>query len=120
MPSFHESNTVFYIDTSKIITSRWKKSKASLGTQRILLNIICDLIQVVRGRGVFSDFSYPDPITDMFLDIVGNMLCGYAGPGGHIRGAVSEMRALDSKHCVDMGLRRKVLTVLIEFQSTRN
>ncbi len=98
MPSFHESNTVFYIDTSKIITSRWKKSKALLGTQRILLNtIICDLIQVVRGRGVFSDFSYPDPITDMLLDMVGNMLRGYAGPGGHIRGAGWEMRALNSK-----------------------
>ncbi|KAF8269486.1 hypothetical protein EI94DRAFT_1725132 [Lactarius quietus] len=87
IPSLHESNIVRHNDASKIITSRWKegsiyyigafkiitshleKSKDSLGTQRILLNIICDLI--IRSRGVFSsDFSYPKPITTMLVDTV--------------------------------------------------
>ena len=94
IPSLHESNSVFYIGTFKIITSHWEESKDSLGTQHILLNIVCDLI--IQGRGVFSDFSYPEPITTMLLDMVGNMLRGYTGPDEHIRDAVREIENVDS------------------------
>ncbi|KAH9008787.1 hypothetical protein EDB85DRAFT_1542858 [Lactarius pseudohatsudake] len=74
VPSLHESNSVFYIGAFKIITSHWEETRESLGTQHILLNIICDLI--IRDRGVFSNFSYPESITTMLLDMVGNMLQG--------------------------------------------
>ncbi|KAH9172742.1 hypothetical protein EDB89DRAFT_2069411 [Lactarius sanguifluus] len=78
VPSLHESNSVFYIGAFKIITSHWEETRESLGTQHILLNIICDLI--IRDRGVFSNFSYPESITTMLLDMVGNMLQGICGP----------------------------------------
>ncbi|KAH9008990.1 hypothetical protein EDB85DRAFT_1511859 [Lactarius pseudohatsudake] len=93
VPSLHESNSVFYIGAFKIITSHWEKTRESLGTQHILLNIICDLI--IRDRGVFSNFSYPESITTMLLDMVGNMLQG-----------------VDSRICTDMGLRSRALAAI--------
>jgi hypothetical protein len=107
MPSFHESNSVYYIGAFKIITSHWKESMDSLGTHQILLNILCDLI--IKGRGVFSDFSYPEPITSMFVDMVGHILQGYSGPDEHIRDAVREIENVDSLICMDMRLRRRAL-----------
>ncbi|KAH9061787.1 hypothetical protein EDB83DRAFT_2675448 [Lactarius deliciosus] len=55
--SLHESNSVFYTSTFKIITSHWEESRQSLGTHCILLNIICDLI--IPGRGIFSGLFMP-------------------------------------------------------------
>ena len=110
MPSLHQSNSAFYIGTFKVITSHWEESRESLGTQHILLNIICDLI--IPSRGVFSDFSYPEPITTMLLQMVANMLRGYAGPDGHIRGAQQEINGVDLRICTDMGLRRRALAAI--------
>jgi hypothetical protein len=110
MPSFHESNSVYYIGAFNIITSHWEKSKESLGTHHILLNILCDLI--INGRGVFSDFSYPEPITSTFVDMIGNMLQGYTGSDEHIRDAVREIENVDSLICMDMRLRRRALAAL--------
>jgi hypothetical protein len=113
MPSFHESNSVYYIGAFKTITSHWEESKESLGTHHILLNILCDLI--IKGRGVFSDFSYPEPITSMFVDMVGNMLQGYTGADEHIRDAVGEIEHVDSLICMDMKLRRRAWGALPRF-----
>ncbi|KAH9041171.1 hypothetical protein EDB84DRAFT_1576853 [Lactarius hengduanensis] len=110
IPSLHESNSVFYNGTFKIITSHWEKSRESLGTQHILLNIICDLI--IRDRGVFSNFSYPESITNTLFGMVGNMLRGYGGPDEHIRGAVQEIKSVDSRSCMDVGLQRRALTAI--------
>ncbi|KAH9017069.1 hypothetical protein EDB84DRAFT_1522539 [Lactarius hengduanensis] len=93
IPSLQGSNSVFYIRTFKIITSHWMKGRESLGTQCILLDIICDLI--IRGRGVFSDFSCPESIATKLLDMAGNMLHGYVGPDEHIRDAVREIESAD-------------------------
>jgi hypothetical protein len=113
IPSCHGSNSVFYIGAFKIITSRWEKSKDSLATQHILLNVLCDLI--IKDRGVFSDFSYPEPITTMFVDMVGNMLQGYTGADEHIRDAVREIENVDSLSCLDMRLRHRVWAALPRF-----
>ncbi|KAH9057197.1 hypothetical protein EDB87DRAFT_1131786 [Lactarius vividus] len=111
IPSLHESNSVFYNGTFKIITSHWEKSSESLGTQHILLNIICDLI--IRDRGVFSDFSYPESITTTLFEMVGNMLRGYAGPNEHIRDAVREIESVDSRNNrVDVRLRSRALAAI--------
>ena len=110
MPSLHESNKVFYTSTFKIITSHWERSKESLGTQRILLNIICDL--TIRDRGLFSNCSYPKSTTTMLLDMVGNILQGYAGPDDHIRDAVLEIENVDSRNCMDTKLWRSAFTLL--------
>ncbi len=118
IPSLHESNNVFYIGTFKIITSHWMESRESLGTQHILLNIICDLI--IQGRGVFSDISFPESITTMLLEMVGNMLQGYAGPDGHIRDAVREIESVDSRSCMDMRLQRLALAAILGSRGNRS
>jgi hypothetical protein len=110
IPSLHESNSAFYIGTFKAITSNWAESKASLGTNHTLLNIVCDLI--IRDRGVFSNFSYPESITTMLLEMVGNMLQGYVGPDEDIRGLLEEMEGVDSRNCQDRKLQRKALATL--------
>jgi hypothetical protein len=117
LPSFHESNSVFYGGTFKIITSHWEESKDSLGTQHVLLNITCDLI--IQGRGTFSDFSFPEVVTTMLLDMLGNMLQGYLGSDGHIRDAVREIASVDSLTCMDMRLRRRALTTLSRYVEAR-
>ena len=108
-PSLHESNSVFYICTFKVITAHWMESKESLGTQHILLNIILDLI--IRDRGVFSNFLYPEPITTMLVDMLDNMLQGYAGSdeGIRIRDAVLEIELADPRNCMDNKLRCRTL-----------
>ena len=113
IPTLHESNRVFYVGAFKIITSHWEESKDSPGTNYILLNIICDLI--IKGRGVFSDFSYPEAITSMLVDMVSNMLRGYTGPDEHIRNAVWEIENVDSLICMDMRLRRRAWGALPRF-----
>jgi hypothetical protein len=110
IPSLHESNSVFYIGAFKAIMSRWEESKDSLGTQHVLLNIICDLI--IKGRGVFSDFSYPDAVTTILVDVVGDMVRVYAGSDVHIRDAVREIENVDTLTCMDMRLRRRALAAL--------
>jgi hypothetical protein len=110
IPSLHESNNAFYIGTFNIITSHWKESKESLGTHHILLNILCDLI--IKGRGVFSDFSYPEPVTTRLLDMVSDMLRVFTGPDKHIRDAVLEIENVDTLICMDMGLQRRALVAL--------
>ncbi|KAH9074320.1 hypothetical protein EDB83DRAFT_2549766 [Lactarius deliciosus] len=117
VPSLHESNSVFYIGAFKIITSHWEDTRESLGTQHILLNIICDLI--IRDRGVFSNFSYPESITTMLLDMVGNMLEGYVGPDEHIRSAEQEIEGVDSRICTDMGLRSRALAAIPRSRRSR-
>jgi len=116
IPSLHESNDAFYIGTFKIITSHWEESKASLGTQCILLNLVCDLI--IRERGVFSNFSYPELITMKLLEMVSKILREFKDPDGHIRDAVSEIEHVDSLKCMDMRLRESALVALQRFRST--
>ncbi|KAN0136284.1 hypothetical protein V8E53_005889 [Lactarius tabidus] len=113
IPSSHESNGAFYIGTFKAITSHWEESKASLGTQCILLNLVCDLI--IRNRGIFSGFSYPESIASMFVDMVGNMLQGHTGPDKHIRDAVREIENVDSLDCMDSRLRLRARRALPRF-----
>jgi hypothetical protein len=114
IPSLHESNSVIYIGAFKIITSHRMESKKSLGTQLTLLNIICDLIIRDRASGVFafSDFLYPEPITTMLLDMVSNMLQGYAGPDGDIRDAVKEIESVEPRNCMNTKLRRRALAAI--------
>ena len=110
IPALHESNSVFYVGAFKIITSHWEQSKDSPGTQYILLNILCDLI--IKSRGVFSDFLYPEAITSMLVDMVSNMLQGYPDSDEHIRDAVREIESVDSFTCMDVRLRRRALVAL--------
>jgi DNA-directed RNA polymerase subunit L len=114
IPSLHESNCVFYIGTFKIIASHWEESKKSPGTHHTLLNILCELI--IRDRGVFSNFSYPEPITTVLVEMVSNMLQGmlqtYADPDEDIRDLLQEIVNVDPSNCMDRKLQQRALTAI--------
>ena len=92
-----------YTGTFNVITSGWEKSKDSSGTQRILLNILCDLI--IQGRGIFSDFSYPGYIVHMLLELVGHMIDGHGTDHTLINSAIEELQNVNFRDCMDRGLR---------------
>ena len=105
-----ELKRVFYTGTFKVIISSWENSKRSFGTQRILLNLIGDL--VIKSRGVFSDFSYPGYIVDMLLELVGHMIDGDGYAHLHILAAIEELWCVNSRDCKDSDPRKKALWTL--------
>jgi len=80
--------TAFYIGALKDITSDWKQYKASLGTQKIILNLICDI--GVRDRGIFSNYPYPDDITTELVGLLCKMI--QERESDYIRDAMEEFR----------------------------
>lgn len=104
-----DSNEVFFRGTFKVITSRWMDSKQSLGTQKIILNLACDL--VIRGRGVFSDFDYPTYITDMLFKLIGDILDEYTG-SSHTNDVQRELEDDGSRNRMDMRLLPKALAAI--------
>ena len=100
--SSSELKVDIYTDTFNVITSRWEKSRYSSGTKRILLNLLCDLI--IKGRGIFSDFSYPGYIVEMLLELVGNMV-----ESDEHDDALEELWNVNSRDCMDRSLRSKAL-----------
>jgi hypothetical protein len=108
--SLSELKEVFYTGTFKVITSNWERNKNSAGTQRILLDLLCDL--VIRSRGVFSDFSYPPYVVDMLLDLVGKMVEGHGGLHAHINEIIRELEDDRMWNRMDSGLRDKALSAI--------
>jgi len=108
--SSSEMTKALYTGTFNVITSNWKKSKNSAGTQRILVDILCDL--VIQGRGIFSDFSYPPYIVEMLLDLVGNIVQGHGGSQPHINDITQELEDNNFRHRMDNDLRDKVLSAI--------
>jgi hypothetical protein len=105
-----ELTKVFYTGTFEVITSNWEKSKKSAGTQRILLDLLCDL--VIRGRGVFSDFFYPPYIVQMLLDLVEKMVEGHSGLNPHINEVIEELEDDDFRNRMDNSLRDRALDAI--------
>jgi len=83
-----EIHITFFIGAFKAITSDWEQSKGSLGTQQIILNLVCDI--AVRDRGLFSNFPYPEFITNELLELLGKMVEGQTNP--YIDAALEELR----------------------------
>jgi len=107
-----ELKKAFYTGTFDVIKSNWTKSKDSTGTQRILLDILCDLI--IQGRGIFSDFRYPRYIVEMLLDLVGNMVegLGQSGPHPHIGDLLDELMDGSLNNRMNIGLRNEALNTI--------
>lgn len=80
--------TTFYIGALKDITSDWKQYKDSPGTQKIILNLICDI--GVRDRGIFSNYPYPDEITTELVELLCKMIQGRESD--YIKDAMEELR----------------------------
>ena len=118
LSSMSPLSEVFYTGTFKVITSNWEKSKNSAGTQRVLLDLLCDL--VIRSRGVFSDFTYPPYVVKMLLDLVGEMVKGHGGLLPHVNEAIQELEDDSLWNRMDNRLRDKVLWVINPFTDTPN
>jgi len=116
MSSSSELKEVFYTGTFNVITSSWEKSKNSAGTQRVLLDLLCDL--VIRDRGVFSDFSYPPYIVDMLLDLVGKMVEGHGGSHPHINDVIQELEDDNLWNRMDNSLRDRALSAILDTASS--
>ena len=85
--------TTFYIGAFKAITSDWEKYKDSYGTQQLLLNLVCDI--GVQDRGIFSNFRYPDELTNELVELLRKMIEGQ--PSTYINAAMEELRNVGFK-----------------------
>ena len=110
--SSSELKKVFYTGTFDVIKDNWTKSKDSAGTQRILLELLCDLI--IQGRGIFSDFLYPRYIVEMLLDLVGKMVqgLGQRGPHPHIDDLIDELTDESLGNRMNIVLRDEALSTI--------
>ena len=107
-----ELKEIFYTGTFNTIKFDWEKSKNSVGTQRVLLDLLCDLI--IGNRGAFSNFSYPPYIVDMLLDLVGKMVEGYNHDGSlkHIDDIIRELEEVRFRNPMNKELLHKVLDAI--------
>ena len=87
LPLSPENHFSLLVGTLKAITSDWKQHKNSIGTQRVILNLICDM--AIINRGLVSNFVYPRCITDKLLVLLENMVEGQSG--SHIDEAMKEL-----------------------------
>ena len=108
--SSSELKEVYYTGTFKAITSDWKDRKNSVGTQRILLDLLCDL--VIGSRGAFSNYSYPPYIVENLLELVGNMVEGHEGFHAHIDDIIQELEEVNFRNRMDNDLRDKALNAI--------
>jgi hypothetical protein len=108
-----ESHYALYVGALKWITSDWKKCRHSLGTQKIVLDVVYDLaIQLpMLDPPSDSDFSCPSQLTDMLLVLLGNILEGQTG--SHIDDAVQRLQTLHTPFMFP-GTRRKFLEKAFE------
>ncbi len=83
--------TTLYIGTFKAITSDWEQHNGSIGTQRVILNIVCDVAFLYRG--FFSNRNYPESILDELLRLLHDMIKGQSG--SHINDTIEELHTLD-------------------------
>ena len=113
-----EMKKVFYTGTFEIITSDWEKSKNSVGTQRVLLDLLCDL--VIKSRGVFSDFPYPQYVVDMLLDLVEKMVKGHRGSRSHIDDVINELEDFQLWSRRDHDLQARALNAIGPSSDTHN
>lgn len=74
-----------YIGTFRVMTSDWAKCRQSLGTQKLLLDMISP------DQGILFKFRYPRYITDEFLVLLRNIL----GPKGYadLKDAIQKLSA---------------------------
>ncbi|KAI9439335.1 hypothetical protein H4582DRAFT_2076034 [Lactarius indigo] len=83
-PDVHSS---LIVGTFRTITSNWRQHKHSIGTQRVVLNLVCDL--AILDRGLLSNLAFPGYITDELLALLENMVEGQSG--SHIDDAIKEL-----------------------------
>ncbi|KAH9002318.1 hypothetical protein EDB86DRAFT_2899244 [Lactarius hatsudake] len=86
--SSQDTNSALYIRTFRAITSGWRQYKDCIGTQRLILNLICDI--AICDRGIFSKPTFPTDIANELLILLENMTEGQSG--SHFDDAMAELR----------------------------
>jgi hypothetical protein len=87
IPLSSDNLSVIILGMFRTITSNWRQHKHSIGTQRVILNLVCDL--AINDRGLLSNFVFPSYVTDELLVLLENMLEGQSG--SHIDEATVEL-----------------------------
>jgi len=87
IPLSPDAHSALILGTFRAITSNWRQHKHSIGTQRVILNLICDV--AILNRGILSDNVFPRYITDELLVLSENMVEGQSG--SHIDDAMKEL-----------------------------
>ncbi|KAH9015931.1 hypothetical protein EDB85DRAFT_2156319 [Lactarius pseudohatsudake] len=80
--------------TFKDIASDWRQHKGSIGTQRVILNLVCDI--AIPFRGIFSNRQYPKYITDELLVLLQHMVEEQVG--SHLNDAMSDLERSDERN----------------------
>ena len=83
-PDAHSS---LIVGTFRAVTSNWRQHKHSIGTQRVILNLVCDMS--IPHHGLVCDTIFPRELTDELLVLLGNMVEGRSG--SHIDEAMKEL-----------------------------
>jgi hypothetical protein len=87
IPLSPDNLSVIILGTLRTITSNWRQHKHSIATQRVILNLVCDL--AIVDRGLLSNHVVPSYLTDGLLVLLENILEGQSG--SHIDEAMKEL-----------------------------
>ena len=87
IPLSSDTHSSLILGTFGVVTSNWRKHKHSIGTLRVILNLICDM--AILDRGLMSDRTFPRYLTDRLLVLLENMVEGQSG--SHIDEALREL-----------------------------
>ena len=103
-----EIHKTLYVNTFRAITSDWKEFTNSIGTLQIILNLVYDI--VFRDRGIFSNFEYPDYITEELLDLLGRMIEGQED--AYVEDAMKELWRGDDLKVLNSRFQQKAALVI--------
>ena len=87
IPLSPDAHSSLLLGMFRAVASNWRQHKHSIGTQRVILNIVCDI--AIWGRGPVSNNIFPRYITDELLVLVENIVEGQSG--SHIDEAMKEL-----------------------------
>ncbi|KAF8262908.1 hypothetical protein EI94DRAFT_1687705 [Lactarius quietus] len=77
VPLSSDAHSSLTVGTFRTITADWRQHKHSIGTQRVILNLVCDI--AISGHGLLSDLGFPRYIANELLALLKNMLEGQSG-----------------------------------------
>ncbi|KAH9052785.1 hypothetical protein EDB87DRAFT_1655489 [Lactarius vividus] len=87
LQDFRDAHSAIIVGTFRTISSEWRRYKHSIGTQQVILNLVCDL--AILDHGLLSDTAFPRYLTDELLIFLANMVEGQSG--SHIDDAMRKM-----------------------------
>jgi hypothetical protein len=96
MPLSPDALSSLILGMFRAVTSNMRQHQHSIGTQRVILNLVCDL--AIHERGPLSYCDIPTFITDELLVFLEKMLEGQSG--SHIDDAMKELEDAEEQEAV--------------------